>query len=605
MLSHSKVLALSAAFIFTPLLNTAQETPSPDWPQNAFTPTLETNDLPTLCTPILDQVKTLRRRDQYFNLSALDLGDAVPTAKITVLPDNERANEGFGRGGFYDGALALPGDWDADGADDTLVLRSIDIGWRYLGVRADIETSSNAAEPTVRNAPDTPPLFQWSPVESITFIKFETETYTLSWQTERRTQRHTLYVLPLPKIAETQTYPVCAISLAPNPESYFPLLTSDPFVMGLVDLYGGDGLGHGGVNKTTCRGTMGWTARPLTSHFDILFNRPHRMKAVTRQTYSVRPQAFTDSLREGRLLKWAVTDPQSWQDYRAFKAAREDFTKRLQRHYRSALKLPEKQAQTYAEEGWRYLIDKTVYARNPDGWMQPFGGTDAVLTAAPNNTPQALAAALLAYHNKSNARGQTKSGYYKTLLSKITLRAALYARLPLDQISPVAAGRDAAIQDDIRRRVNEADIDARTNSALQTARDGDLIAAIGSAPHMQWALDRGASPDAATPGFGKTVLMYAAQNNDLETVKYLIEAGANINAATKVQDTCLRLTYDNRTAMTYAAQSGGLALIQYLIQSGADMTHTDSKGRTLRSYLALNETLSDDERAAIQAFSTP
>lgn len=81
--------------------------------------------------------------------------------------------------------------------------------------------------------------------------------------------------------------------------------------------------------------------------------------------------------------------------------------------------------------------------------------------------------------------------------------------------------------------------------------------------------------------FGKTPLMTAAQYDQLEAVKILLEAGANVNAAT--QDTML--VFRKRTALMYAATNASLPVIRALIKAGADLRAMDSLSHTAREYL--------------------
>ena len=62
--------------------------------------------------------------------------------------------------------------------------------------------------------------------------------------------------------------------------------------------------------------------------------------------------------------------------------------------------------------------------------------------------------------------------------------------------------------------------------------------------------------------YGRTILMFAAEANDLETVQNLVENGADINA----------LADDGfgMTALMRAAERGHLEIVRYLVEQGAD-----------------------------------
>ena len=93
--------------------------------------------------------------------------------------------------------------------------------------------------------------------------------------------------------------------------------------------------------------------------------------------------------------------------------------------------------------------------------------------------------------------------------------------------------------------------------------------------------------------FGKTALMYAAQYGFAESVKILLEAGADINAQTNKgysedagcwENICL--VNGERTALMYAVQEGNLEIAKYLADKGADINLKDSKGMSVYDYLS-------------------
>jgi ankyrin len=69
----------------------------------------------------------------------------------------------------------------------------------------------------------------------------------------------------------------------------------------------------------------------------------------------------------------------------------------------------------------------------------------------------------------------------------------------------------------------------------------------------------------------RTPLMLAAQRENLEMVRYLVNQGADINAATRT---------GGFTALRFACSNGNYEMAQFLINNGADVTQTNEFGWT-------------------------
>ena len=126
-----------------------------------------------------------------------------------------------------------------------------------------------------------------------------------------------------------------------------------------------------------------------------------------------------------------------------------------------------------------------------------------------------------------------------------------------------------------------------------------LSATVGDAVEWPYALDRllsaGADPNHAND-FGKTPLMVAAHLDRPDSVRRLIKAGANVNAATSPAavsgDGPQR---SGRTALMYAAENASPITIKALLDAGADLKAKDSAGNDISFYLKENPRLTSGE----------
>ncbi len=139
-------------------------------------------------------------------------------------------------------------------------------------------------------------------------------------------------------------------------------------------------------------------------------------------------------------------------------------------------------------------------------------------------------------------------------------------------------------------------------------QDGDgntILPLINSVDHpkvLVFLLAQGANVDRPN-GFGKTALMMAAHMNQIDTLKQLLNAGADPNAMTLLEfkkgkgfsgADCLyaNIKHRERTALMYAAENASLEIFEILIEAGADPKAQDSKGRSVSDYLEMNKTMS-------------
>jgi len=141
-----------------------------------------------------------------------------------------------------------------------------------------------------------------------------------------------------------------------------------------------------------------------------------------------------------------------------------------------------------------------------------------------------------------------------------------------------------------------ADLKPLNDCAAWTPFDPLLLVAVGNpaALPLLWDAAEGISPEADFEGVrsirrvnfrngtGKTALMAAAEADQPESIRFLLEHGARIEADTwqpQVKD------HDGRTALMVGAANASLATIRQLLAAGGDPRHADSSGQRALHYL--------------------
>lgn len=90
-------------------------------------------------------------------------------------------------------------------------------------------------------------------------------------------------------------------------------------------------------------------------------------------------------------------------------------------------------------------------------------------------------------------------------------------------------------------------------------------------------------------GFGKTALMYAAQQDNVQALRALLRAGANVHATTtQGEDRCYHgLRRERVTALHYAVRYGSRRVVEALLDAGANPAATDSDQKSAADWLDL------------------
>jgi ankyrin repeat protein len=96
---------------------------------------------------------------------------------------------------------------------------------------------------------------------------------------------------------------------------------------------------------------------------------------------------------------------------------------------------------------------------------------------------------------------------------------------------------------------------------MASARSGDLV-------RVRWLLDRGANVEAARTDSGSTSLILASQEGHLEVVRELLGWGANASAAQ---------TSDGTSSLMSACENGHLEIVRELLVRGANVNAADTE----------------------------
>jgi uncharacterized protein YecT (DUF1311 family) len=171
---------------------------------------------------------------------------------------------------------------------------------------------------------------------------------------------------------------------------------------------------------------------------------------------------------------------------------------------------------------------------------------------------------------------------------------------PMTPLHRAVMARDRAALD---AALAHPQADASSNSSLPDRAAAQIISeSLSNAIEWPYALDRllaaGADPNYPNQ-FGKTPLMVAAHLDRIDSVRRLLNAGANVDSVTIAvsRASAEGPVRSGRTPLMYAAENAGPAVIEALLDSGAKVDAHDSEGAGIDFYLANNPRFSGAERA--------
>lgn len=133
----------------------------------------------------------------------------------------------------------------------------------------------------------------------------------------------------------------------------------------------------------------------------------------------------------------------------------------------------------------------------------------------------------------------------------------------------------------------------KNNKDLNYGEESPLFYALHDRKQLTKLLDSGADINYQN-SFGKTVIFYAVQNDDVDLVKFLINRGANIHHRYKTKEdyknsednsmNSFCIQHKGRTLLMHAAQHSSLSLLKYLVEKGVDFKAVDDLGDSAERY---------------------
>lgn len=130
--------------------------------------------------------------------------------------------------------------------------------------------------------------------------------------------------------------------------------------------------------------------------------------------------------------------------------------------------------------------------------------------------------------------------------------------------------------------VTEADFQADPAATLRGARINDNMDAV-----RYFVEEKGVSLQAVPD-----ILLSFAGSGDVETVRYFLDKGIDINFRDE----------EGGTALMYAALAGNVPVVKFLLEKGADTTVTEFRGLKYPSMLELLDDYCDGDEEAVKAF---
>lgn len=577
-----------------------------------FTPFLSVNESPEICLPYETAWRGLYNSEKGLSESWLNLKDTFPNANFIYPSDNNKTVPIYSPSSF-------PFDYDGDGENEVLYFENAELGWRHLGTglyfyesqaifEAEGEKLSKASRgkrfSPISNNVDTQSkkLAFYPKLRGPNVFQIDGRLYSQSdINSENGILKSSIdWVRP-----GHEPTPICEVQLSPSRPS---LATLSPIDTGISTVSAALNSVYGGPETGQCYGTMGWRPPRPDSYWSIINHRPKAMRLGIRGDVligtEIEESQIEDTAREFRYIAWGFNDPTSFEVVNALKTAYPKFVAEYSLYYQIYFDMDKTTAQQTAKRAYRFLLDSVYYARQtgPHYNIQlssdlKVGPETSLEDIAKGVVEKALAAEPPADESAKHlkiSQNERARQYYSAL------RLGLMIGGETEQLK-ILFDRLIAAPDNTLRVLDSIQSDHRIDPR-QKLVNGLFLDGLKQPEMMKYFLEFGAEADVSTNYFGKTALMYAAQNNDLDAVNLLLSNGANPNTSTKYDDTyCKRpITQDARTPLMYAMENAEPTLIYTLLEAGADVTSKDTQHNSVTWYLNKNTGLSNWQKDQIR-----
>ena len=533
-----------------------------------FTPVLTLNKSPKICTPYLKAWTTAYKGEKRFY--SYNIIEGIQGAKNIKLV--------FGKNAY----TSLDYDYDNDGNEEVFYVEYIDPP-RYAGTqelffyksRADLDAdfADTQGKSRRRNPNRSGNIFA---KRGVSLGNFPQSVRLFSFDGEIYVHDPTIAHIDLLKFNASPAR-ICELNIET------PRLKENLKIDILHKLSMVAGKGYEEKHGERCENGLRGRYLEVETYLPTLLHRPQAMRNKRGGEIDMSPAA--EAGREFLYASWGSLDPTSYEVVKDIKTQYPKFVDEFSLYYQIYFDMEAQKAREVARMGYRYLLDNVYFAKQMGhNSEQIFGKEFEAFDIGPETSLENLAD--LAIQNAIEVK-DTNSTILK--LGLLTGRDANRLKILSEHTL------------DLKRRFG-ANYNKTSEKQRQPLLNDLFLASLKHPEMMKHFLKLGAKADISTNFFGKTALMYAAQNNDLAAVDLLLSEGADPNRKTQVINKPCRLGLerDSRTPLMYAVENANRDLILKLLKAGADPQATDSKGNKVSWYLARNSHLLDAQKEEIK-----